>query len=124
MNPASASTVPAPGSPTRWARRVALAAHLALMASLPVMAGLTGAVLALPLLAPLPGLWRGRPYTHAWASMLVVFYVGGLLMEGVSNPGHRAVAFGLAALAAAEFVALVLYVRFRAVDQRRVPPAG
>ena len=70
-------------------------------------------------LAPLPGLWRGRPYTHAWASMLVVFYVGGLLAEGVSDPLHRTVAFALAALATAEFIALMLYVRFRAVEQRR-----
>jgi len=120
----AAPPAPAQGPPTRWARRLALAAHLGLMAALPAAAGAAGAVLALPLLAPLPGLWRGRPYTHAWASMLVLFYVGGFLMEAWARPHRAALSIALAALAAGEFCALLLYVRFRAAEARRAAQGG
>ena len=89
-----------------------------LVAALPLVAGPVGVLIALPLLLPLPGLWRGRPYTHAWAAMLVVFYVGALLAEGWARP-ERAPWFALAGLATLEVIALMLYVRFRAVDARR-----
>lgn len=84
-----------------------------------MLAKFPGWLLALPLLLPLPGLWRRKPYTHAWCSMLIVFYAGGLLAEAWANPETAARAFALASLAAAEFVALVLFVRFAAVDRRR-----
>ena len=29
----------------------------------------------LPLLLPLPGIVRGKPYTHAWANFIVMFYL-------------------------------------------------
>ena len=94
-------------------RVAALAAHALLLAGLPFVGGLTGALLALPLLAPLPGLWRGRPYTYAWASMLVLFYIAGLVVY--RGPPTLA----LAALGALEFLALVLFVRARSVEARR-----
>ena len=28
-----------------------------------------------PLLLPLPGMLKGKPYTHAWASFIVLFYI-------------------------------------------------
>jgi uncharacterized membrane protein len=94
-------------------RLAVLALHAALLAGLPLAGGLTGAVVALPLLAPAPGLWRGRPYTYAWCSMLIVFYVAGLVVD------RRPLTLALAAVAAFEFCALVLYVRARAVEARR-----
>ena len=90
---------------------------------MPLAAGPAGALFALPLLLPLPGLWRGRPYTHAWAAMLVVFYVGGLLAEGWARP-ERAPWFALAGLATLELIALMLYVRFRGVEARRAQAGG
>lgn len=110
---------PVAGRPTRWARGLCLVLHLALVVALPFVAGLPGVLLALPLLAPLPGLWRRRPYTYAWCSLLLAFYVGAFLMEAWAQPPRAPVAIALALLAAAEFCALLLYVRFRAVDQRR-----
>lgn len=92
---------------------------MALTVALAVVAKFPGWLLAVPLLLPLPGLWRARPYTHAWCSMLIVFYVGGLLAEAWANPESATRAFALALLAAAEFIALVLFVRFAAVDRRR-----
>jgi uncharacterized membrane protein len=95
-------------------RKAVLAAHAVLMAGLVLTGGWPGAVLALPLLAPLDGLWRGRSYTFAWCSLLIVFYAGGLLAEGYAAPAHRAAMFLVALVAAIEFVALVLYVRINA----------
>jgi len=100
-------------------RIAALASHGLLLLALPAAAGLTGAVLALPLLLPLRGLWLGRPYTYAWASMLVVFYAGAFLMEASVHSERRPLALGLAVIAAAEFCALLLYVRARTVEQKR-----
>lgn len=108
-----------PGTPTRRARELSLAAHTVLLAALPILAGLPGVVLALPLLAPLRGLWRGQPYTYAWCSLLLAFYVGGFLMEAYAQPSRAPAALALALVAAVEFSALLFYVRFRAVERRR-----
>ena len=86
--------------------------------------GMTGIVLALPLLAPLPGLWKERPYTYAWASLLVIFYVGGFLWEAYSHHPPLASALALACVSALEFVALLMYVRFSAVDRKRAATAA
>lgn len=102
------------------ARAVALSGHLLLIAGLlafsPTRLGL---VVALVLLLPLPGLWRARPYTYAWAAMLLSFYAAALLAEGYARPAHQLPAFALAGVAGLEFLALILFVRFRAVERRR-----
>ena len=102
-----------------WPRRIVLAAHATLVAALPVLAGRLGAVLALPLLLPLPGLWQGRPYTYAWTSLLITVYLGGFLMEAYSHRPPLTLAIALAVVGAVEFCALLFYVRFRAAEQRR-----
>ena len=95
-------------------RRAALALHFALMAAVVLDSRLgLGALLAAPLLFPLPGLLRGTAYTHAWASMLLSFYTGGYLSAAYARPDHKWISIGIAALAAAEFVSLVLSVRLR-----------
>lgn len=110
------SLLPARLSPAmRW---TALALHVALLALLVIRSGPgSGAIWALPLLAPLPGLWAGRSYTQAWASMLIAFYVAGYLSEAVVDPEAKWPAIGMASLAALEFVALTLAVRFRARER-------
>jgi len=108
-------------------RIAVLASHGLLLLALPAAAGLSGTLFALPLLAPLRGLWLGRPYTYAWCSMLVVLYVGAFLMEATTHTDRRPLALALAVVAAAEFCALLLFVRARAVEQKRgqiyFPPA-
>lgn len=95
-------------------QRAALALHLALIAAIVARGSFSsGALIALPLLAPLPGLLRARAYTHAWASMLLSFYVGGFLSAAYAHPEHKWISIGIATLAALEFVSLVLYVRLR-----------
>ena len=108
-------------TPTPSARlRVAvLLAHAILLVALPLFGGWLGVMLALPLLAPALGLWRAHPYTYAWASMLVVLYLGGFLMEASTHAERRPVALALAFIAAFEFVAMLLFVRFRSAEARR-----
>ncbi|HUP91167.1 MAG TPA: DUF2069 domain-containing protein [Solimonas sp.] len=100
-----------PGS----ARILALGAHIALIAGLLAWSPTKlGALAALVLLAPLPGLWRGKSYTYGWASMMLATYAPFLLADGVARPDGRMAAFALGALATIEFVVLVLYVRLNA----------
>lgn len=77
------------------------------------------AVLAvLPLLAPLPGLLRQRAYTAGWASMLVSFYCALLLAEAYMLPTQKGALLALSAVAALDFVALMLYAKAQKRDDR------
>src|SRR5881296_3655429 len=105
--------------PSRWARGLTLTAHAALMAALVGSAGRLGALVAVPLVALLPGLWRARPYTYALASLFVVFYAGGGLMEAFAHPARRTAGLIVATLAAIEFCGLILFVRLRAAEIAR-----
>ncbi|MFT4047913.1 MAG: DUF2069 domain-containing protein [Solimonas sp.] len=105
----------APRPLSRWMHALTVAAHLALIVLLPIGApSRLGVASALLLFAPLPGLLRGRPYTYKWASMLLVFYCALLLSGGYADPAQRGTLFGLAALSAADFIGMVLFVRLRA----------
>lgn len=108
-----------PNPPSAWARRIVLALHAAILLLLPAFGGVLGALVALPLLLPLRGLWQGRAYTFAWASLLLVFYAGAFVMEMASHPARAAPALALALLASLEFCALLLFVRLRRAEARR-----
>jgi len=99
---------------TEVLRGVVLAMHAALLLALPAWLGLTGALLDLPLLLALPGLWRRRAYTYKWSSLLVLPYIGGFLTEAFAGPHSRYPALLLAGVAVVEFCAVVLYVRLHA----------
>ncbi len=103
---------------SRWAYRLTVASHLALIVVIALRSGWgVPMLLVLPLLFPLPGLLRGRDYTFAWATMLLVFYVGGYLAAGHANPADKWACFGVAALAALEFVSLSVYVKVRSRER-------
>lgn len=96
-------------------RVMVLLTHCGLMAGLLLWSqSILGAMVAAVLLIPLPGLWQGRSYTYAWASLLLTFYCAALLAEGVAMPAKKAIAWSLAGIAALEFSALILYVRLQA----------
>lgn len=109
------------------ARLVALALHVALLAGLPAIGGLLGALAAVPLLAPLRGLARGSTYTAGWTSLLMSWYAGILAAEVWFDPAQRA-ALVLAVIAGVEFSALLLFVRLSAREGSArptgVPGAG
>jgi len=72
------------------------------------------ALKALPLLLPLPGLWRGRLHTFRWTTLLLWFYVAEGLVRGTSEPAPAAVlAWAQTLLALALFAACVWQVRAR-----------
>lgn len=97
---------------SRWAYFAAIGSHLLLIVLMLVRDGFgASTLLVLPLLLPLPGLLRGREYTYGWASMLLTFYVGSYLASGYAEPAQKWAAFGIAAVAAIDFVSLALYVR-------------
>ncbi len=106
----------------RWTHAAMLALHLALITALLLTAqSLLALIAVLPLFLPLHGLLRGRARTAAWATMLLVFYCAFLLAEGYADPAQKTRAFALAFLAAADFIALIVFVR---VSARSAPASA
>lgn len=96
-----------------YARAAALGFHVVLILLwVGTAESLLGSLLPLLLLLPLPGLVRGHTYTYGWASLLLSFICAGLLAEGVADPARQLLWWTLASLAALDFSAVVLYVRF------------
>ncbi|MGZ5130465.1 MAG: DUF2069 domain-containing protein [Caldimonas sp.] len=104
-----------------WTRALALAATLALIALClawelwlaPTGRG-TLAIKALPLLLPLPGLFRMRLYTYRWTSLMVWLWVAEGLVRATSERGLGAALATLeVALAVTIFVACAAHVRAR-----------
>jgi uncharacterized membrane protein len=110
--------------PSRIANGLTLVSLAALLASMAVWwfpSTHSGTVIALlliaPLLLPLPGLLRGKPYTHAWTSLLALFYVLLSMTEVLANPQERIAAGAVLLASLLLFSGCVLYVRFRAREQ-------
>ena len=66
---------------------------------------------ALPLLAPLSGLIRGRRHTYAWATLFAVPYLAFALTELLVNPAARWVAAMSLLLVFGWFCTMVLFLR-------------
>jgi uncharacterized membrane protein len=72
------------------------------------------ALKAVPLLAPLFGLLRGRRYTYQWTSIFVLLYLMEGLVRAASDTGMgRGLAMIEIALALVLFVTAIAYVRIR-----------
>lgn len=70
-----------------------------------------------PLMFPLRGLLHGRPYTHAWASYLALFY----FVLGVwyaASPDTRLFGILMCACSLDFFIGAVFYARFQGKAQR------
>lgn len=104
--------------PSVHARRLVLGSHALLILGVALRnPDALSVLLALVLCLPLPGLLRARSYTYAWASMLVAFFVAGYLADGYARPDTRWSAFALGAVAAVDYVALMMFVRFTARER-------
>jgi uncharacterized membrane protein len=68
-------------------------------------------LLTAPLLLPLPGLVRGRAYTYAWTSLLVLFYIAWALTELLANPVARPAAYAAFFAGVLLFTGCVLFIR-------------
>ncbi|UAA40336.1 DUF2069 domain-containing protein [Paraneptunicella aestuarii] len=66
-----------------------------------------------PLLLPLKGMIQGKPYTHAWANFIVMFYLLHGLTAIYSNADEWVYALIEILLATAMFIGCSFYARFR-----------
>lgn len=108
-------------SPVRLMQGLALCGQLGLITALGLWFGVLApsaifgpwlaAVWAAPLLLALPGMLRGRSYTYAWNSMLLLLYVALGLTELLSNPAEQFYALAVLLLTMLTFIASQLYVR-------------
>ena len=74
----------------------------------------TLAIKVLPLLLPLPGLWRARMYTYRWVSLLVWIYFAEGVVRATTDKGLSAVLAAIQVLLCLLlFVACALHVRWR-----------
>jgi uncharacterized membrane protein len=83
-------------------------------------------LLLLPVVAPLPGLIRGRRRTYAWATLCVAPYFIYGATEVIANPAVRGAAGAILFASLAWFVALVGYLRLSrgAAPNDQPTPAG
>jgi uncharacterized membrane protein len=71
---------------------------------------------ALPLLAPLPGILKGRRYTYQWSSMLILAYFAEGVMRAWGDRGPSQLLAGAEiVLSLAFFAASVAYARLTRV---------
>jgi len=66
-----------------------------------------------PLLFPLRGLLHGKPYTHAWASFLVMLYFAHGVQEAWVNPDERVYALLEILLSVVFYIAAITYAKLR-----------
>ena len=120
-----------PSSAVNMARRLTIAATLALIALglawelwwAPTGRG-TLALKVLPLVLALPGLARHRMYTYRWLSLLVWLYLLEGLVRATSDRGLSAMLAGVeVALVIAIFTAATFYIRRRLASASTAPAA-
>jgi len=119
--PRSAPTALGMDAVVRWSRWLALGSVIGLIVLglawelwlAPTGRG-TLAIKVLPLLLPLPGLWRARMYTYRWVSLLVWIYFAEGVVRATTDKGLSAVLAGVeVVLCLVLFVACALHVRWR-----------
>ncbi len=124
MNPPPDTAIAAPPrvpAPIAWTRSLALACVLSLIVLglawelwlAPTGSG-TLAIKVLPLVFPLPGLWRHRMYTYRWLSLLVWLYFTEGVVRATSERGTSALLASIeVVLCLLLFAACAVHVRWR-----------
>lgn len=90
---------------TLWFTVLAPSSHLPVVVMLMVFVG--------PLLFPLRGLLHGKPYTHAWTSMLTLLYFTHGVIEAWSNNAERGYALLEVFFSVLLFLGSMFYARYR-----------
>ena len=117
----SISAPPRVPAPIAWTRSLALACVLSLIVLglawelwlAPTGSG-TLAIKVLPLVFPLPGLWRHRMYTYRWLSLLVWLYFTEGVVRATSERGTSALLASIeVVLCLLLFAACAVHVRWR-----------
>ena len=68
-------------------------------------------LLSLPLLIPLPGLWRDRLYTYRWVGFMTMIYFCVGISEWVANPELQIYALATIIFSTLLFLASIYYAR-------------
>lgn len=111
-------------SKTRTFRYLALVSHLLLLAWVTIWqfslveervysTTFIALIYILPLLLPLRGIVAGKPYTHAWANFIVLFYIIHGFTAGYAAPDELLYAVIELVLATGMFVGCSAYARMR-----------
>jgi len=113
---------------TRWVALASLIALIVLGAGWELWWAPTGrgtlAIKVLPLLLPLPGLWRRRMYTYRWLSLLVWIYFAEGAVRATSEGGvSQVLAILEVVLCLILFTACAAHVRWRLKAARSASPA-
>ncbi len=88
-----------------WNIVLAPSSHFPIALVLVVMVG--------PLLFPLRGLLHGKPYTHAWASFLIMLYFAHGVQEAWVNPDERLYALLEILFSVVFYLAAITYAKLR-----------
>ncbi|MGK0250317.1 MAG: putative membrane protein [Oleispira sp.] len=70
----------------------------------------------IPMLLPLKGILEGKPYTHAWANFILMFYFLHALTILWVDDGERWLALIELVITSSAFVANILFARVRAKE--------
>ena len=103
----------------RFSRYLTLLSYFALVAVLVIWYGLVFPapvvliLLLLPLVFPLSGILKGKPYTHAWSSFLILLYFIHGVVEAYANPAARMLALLEVLISVAFYTGAVLFARLR-----------
>lgn len=109
---------------SKQARRLALSGYLGLLGWVvlwhlwlsphpELLPWLLPLVWVTPLLLPLSGILRGRPYTHAWANFILMFYFLHSLTLLTTDEGERGLALVELILTTLAFIGCTFYARLR-----------
>lgn len=74
-------------------------------------------VWALPLLLPLVGILKGKPYTHAWANFILMLYFLHSATTLWTHPDERLFAFIELLLTTGAFIGATYYARYAGREQ-------
>lgn len=103
----------------KFSRHLTLLSYFVLVAVLVIWYGLVFPepvvliLLLLPLVFPLSGILKGKPYTHAWSSFLILLYFIHGIVEAYANPAARMLALLEVLISVAFYTGAVLFARLR-----------
>jgi len=73
-----------------------------------------------PLLLPLRGILHGRPYTHAWASFMMLFYFTHGVGEAYSSGFSSIYPWLEAFFSTLAFTAMILFIKYNAKNASKI----
>ncbi|MBD3584384.1 DUF2069 domain-containing protein [Salinimonas sp. HHU 13199] len=87
--------------------------HTALTDTQPYSALFIFLLYVVPLLLPMHGIFKGKPYTHAWANFITLFYIIHGITVAYAVPSERWFACVEIALSSVMFIGCSMFARFR-----------